>query len=697
VLWRIEAMVCTTEENEIRHALEGVAGVSELRFQLASRTLAIRADAAALSQAEAILLRLGYPPKRPEAGRPAAPLASVVPWARLIAALVLAAAAEGIHLLLPPSWLLETVEIGLALAAIPLAGLPVYVKGVAALRQGRLNINALMTVAVTGAFLIGQWPEAAMVMALYATAEALEARAADRARAAISRLMELAPEEARVEQAPGQWQRIAVETVAVGQTVRVEPGERIPLDGVVEHGGSAVNQAPVTGESLPVEKGPGDPVFAGTVNTHASLVITVTAPASSSTLARIIHAVEEAQASRAPIQRFVDRFAARYTPAVFVLALAVALLAPPLLGLTPLDAVYRALVLLVIACPCALVIATPVTLVSGLTAAARRGIVIKGGLYLDEARRLRTIAFDKTGTLTTGRPALEAFMVIDGRVPVARQRQWAASLAARSDHPVSRAIAAALEGELLPVEALEVQGGRGVSGLIAGRVLRLANHRWVHELGLCTATLEQAMAAHEQRGRSVSLLADGQGVLALIAVADQPRPTAAEAIGCLRRLGLTPVMLSGDNARTAAVIAGRLGIDQVRSELLPEQKLEAIAALQRQGPTGMVGDGINDAPALAGAEIGVAMGAAGIDSAMEAADVVVMDEDPLRVVDLIRLSHRTWRVLGQNIAVALGIKGVFLVFTLLGTATMWQAVFADMGTSLLVIANGLRLLRQRWG
>ena len=686
-------MDCANEANEIRQALAGVGGIAELRVQLASHTLAIRADPPALAAAEAILRRLGYPPVVLDAAQRPLPPAAATPWPRLLAALLLAGAAEGVHGLLPPLWWREVLEIGLALAAIPLAGLPVYTKGLAALRQGRLNINALMTVAVTGACLIGQWPEAAMVMALYAVAEALEARAADRARAAISRLMELAPERAWLEQPDGAWAPVPVAAVAVGQRVRVEPGERIPLDGVVERGQSAVNQAPVTGESLPVEKGPGDPLFAGTVNSHGSLVLRVTAPASGSTLARIIHAVEEAQASRAPIQRFVERFAARYTPAVFVLALAVALLAPPLLGLTPLEGVYRALVLLVIACPCALVIATPVTLVSALTAAARRGIVIKGGLYLEQARRLRVLAFDKTGTLTTGRPTLEAFAVVDSRVPPAQQRQWAASLAARSDHPISRAIAAALDGERLPVEALEAQGGRGVRGWIAGRALRLANHRWVHELGLCSPALEQAMVVHERQGRSVSLLADDQGVLALLAVADQLRPTAAAAIAQLRQLGITPVMLSGDNARTASVIAARLGMDQVRSELLPEQKLAAIAELQRQAPTGMVGDGINDAPALAGAAVGVAMGAAGSDTAMEAADVVVMDDDPWRLVELIRLSRRTWAVLWQNIALALGIKGAFLLLTLLGSATMWQAVFADMGTSLLVIANGLRLLR----
>ncbi|MCP9928604.1 cation-translocating P-type ATPase [Cyanobium sp. CH-040] len=688
-------MDCASEESEIRHALRDVAGIAELRFQLASRTLAIRADAAALAEAEAILRRLGYPPRPLTTSGPAAPSVQALPWVRMTTALVLAAGAEAAHLL-PPALAVQGLVLALSAAAIALVGLPVYGKGLAALRQGRLNINALMTVAVTGAFAVGHWPEAGMVMALYALAEALEARAADRARQAIRRLMQLAPEHTTAELQPGTWSRIPVSAVAVGQRLRVDPGERIPLDGLVRSGHSAVNQAPVTGESLPVEKERGDPVFAGSLNTSGSLEIEATSTVSTSTLARIIHAVEEAQASRAPIQRFVDRFAARYTPAVFVLALAVALLAPPLLGLTPLEAVYRALVLLVIACPCALVIATPVTLVSGLTAAARRGIVIKGGLYLEQARRLRTLAFDKTGTLTTGRPCLEAFEAIDGRVPIEQLRQWAASLASRSDHPIARAIAAGLDGERLPVEALSAAGGRGVAGIVAGRALRLASHRWIAELGLAPAQLEERMARHERQGRSVSLLADERGVLALIAVADQPRPSAATAVRRLRELGLELVMLSGDNALTARVIARQVGIEQVHSELLPEQKLAAVADLQRRGPTGMVGDGINDAPALAGAAIGFAMGAAGSDTAMETADVVVMDDDPMRLVDTIGLSRRTMGVLWQNIALALGIKGVFLVLTLLGSATMWQAVFADMGTSLLVIANGLRLLRQRW-
>ncbi|MFO0037614.1 MAG: heavy metal translocating P-type ATPase, partial [Synechococcaceae cyanobacterium] len=582
----------------------------------------------------------------------------------------------------------------IAIAAIALAGFSVFRKGLAALRQGRLNINALMSVAVTGAFLIGRFPEAAMVMALYAVAEAIEARAVQRARQAITSLMALAPDEAEIRQSDGRWQRVSASAVAIGDVVRVRPGERLPLDGTVLSGESAINQAPITGESLPVDKGPGDEVFAGTINQGGALEIQVTAPASLSTLARIIQAVEEAQASRAPIQRFVDRFAARYTPAVFVVALAVALLAPPLLGFTPLQAIYKALVLLVIACPCALVIATPVTVVSGLATAARRGIIIKGGLYIEEARKIKVLALDKTGTITLGQPQLVAFSPQQETADAGVLKQWASSLAERSDHPVSRAMAAGLDGERLAVEAFEALPGRGVRGVIAGRPLMLANHRWIEELGLCSSSLEASMQVHERQGRSLSLLADDSGVLALIAVADTVRPSSAAAMAALRALGVKPVMLTGDNAATAGAIAALAGIEQVKSNLLPQDKLDAVAALQaRYGFTAMVGDGINDAPALAQADIGFAMGAAGTHIAIEAADVVIMNDDLMRVPETIALSRRTFRILRQNIALALGIKALFLVLTVAGNATMWMAVFADMGTSLIVIANGLRLLR----
>ena len=698
VLYRISAMDCATEETEIRHALAGLDGIRGLRFLLAERVLAIDAETAALNSALAAIRRMGFNPEpissdhRPSAAQTRAERR--LERLRLAGSLALALTAELLHLVVPAYPGDELVEIGIAITAIALAGFSVFRKGLAALRQGRLNINALMSVAVTGAFLIGRFPEAAMVMALYAVAEAIEARAVERARQAITSLMALAPDEAEIRQSDGRWQRLAARAAAIGDVVRVRPGERLPLDGTVLSGVSAIDQAPITGESLPFDKGPGDAVFAGTINQGGALEIQVTAPASLSTLARIIQAVEEAQASRAPIQRFVDRFAARYTPAVFVVALAVALLAPPLLMFTPLQAIYKALVLLVIACPCALVIATPVTVVSGLATAARRGIIIKGGLYIEEARKIKVLALDKTGTITLGQPKLVAFSPQREGPDAGALKQWASSLAERSDHPVSRAIAAGLDGERLAVEAFEALPGRGVRGVIAGRPLMLANHRWIEELGLCSSALEASMQVHERQGRSLSLLADDSGVLALIAVADTVRPSSAAAMEALRALGVTPVMLTGDNAATAGAIAAMAGIDEVKSNLLPQDKLEAVAALQaRYGFAAMAGDGINDAPALAQADIGFAMGAAGTHIAIEAADVVIMNDDLMRIPETIALSRRTFRILRQNIALALGIKAVFLVLTVAGNATMWMAVFADMGTSLIVIANGLRLLR----
>ena len=482
-------------------------------------------------------------------------------------------------------------------------------------------------------------------------------------------------------------------------TVRVRPGGRIPLDGLVTAGASAVDQAPVTGESLPVDKAAGDSVFGGTISQTGELELRVTAAAGDSTLARIIHAVEQAQGTRAPTQTFIERFAAIYTPTVFLLALAVALLAPLVLDWTWLEALYKALVLLVIACPCALVVSTPVTVVSGLTTAARRGILIKGGTYLEDARRLKAVALDKTGTITQGRPVLVAWQVWGG-ADQAEVGRLAATLAARSDHPVSTAIAQGLQdGEresAMPVEMLEALAGRGVQGLIGGKRYALGNHRLMEERQQCSPALEAALALHEEQGRTVTLLASGQGVLGIFAVADTLKETSRQAIADLKALGVTPVMLTGDNAATARAVAAQAGIDDVRGTLLPEDKLAAIRQLKVQyGATGMIGDGINDAPALAQADIGFAMGGAGTDIAIEAADVVIMNDSLLRIAETVRLSRRTHAVLWQNITLALGIKAVFFVLAVFGSATMWMAVFADMGASLLVVANGLRLLRSK--
>ena len=708
VRFRIPSMDCASEESEIRRALNSVGGIRSLSFRLGERSLRIDAAPRVTEQALAAIRRTGFAVEDwPELAAQPGSASGQSPaddhghapgtgLTRLLVALALATVAELLSFLAPDTLPFKLLGLVIAGAAIAAAGFDVFKKGVSALRHGRLNINALMTVAVASAFLIGQWPEAAMVMALYAIAELIEAKAVDRARNAIGGLLALTPDEANIQQADGTWLPSAVALVKIDAVARVRPGERVPMDGVIVDGTSAINQAPVTGESIPVDKGPGDAVFAGTINQTATFTMRVTAVASNSTLSRIIHAVEQAQGSRAPTQRFVDRFAAIYTPAVFVLALTVALAGPWLFGWTWLVAIYKALVLLVIACPCALVISTPVTVVSGLAAAARRGILIKGGVHLEEARLLKAIALDKTGTITEGKPKLVEWSALNASLDWAQIEHIAAALASHSDHPVSRAIAAGLAPNSVEPKNFSALAGKGVQAEIDGVVYVLGNHRLIEDRGQCSPALEATLRTHEEAGHTVSLLASDAGALALFAVADTIKPSSRQAIAELEALGITPVMLTGDNQATAQAIARDAGLTDVRGNLLPEDKLAAIKALQAHyGPTAMTGDGINDAPALAQADIGVAMGAAGTDIAMEAADVVVMNDDLRRIAETVRLSRKTHAVLWQNISLALGIKAVFLVLALFDNASMWMAVFADMGASLLVVANGLRLLRTR--
>ena len=699
---RVPDMDCPGEESQIRRALEGYAAIKSLRFDLGARTVAIDAPEADWPAIEQAIAREGLKTERlsvPVSAAETQRRQRLEIW-KLGAALGFALGAEVVHFLAPETMPWNVLSMALAGVAIALSGFGVYRKGLALLLRGQLSITTLMTVAVTGAFVIGQWAEAAMVMALYSLAEWIEARAVDRARHAIKGLLDLAPPMAEVRQANGTWRSMPVQGIARGAVVRVKPGERLALDGRVLAGHSAIDQAPVTGESVPVEKAPGDEVFAGTINQHAALEFEVTVPASDTVLARIIHAVEQAQGTRAPIQRFVDRFAAVYTPAVFAFSLGVALLGPWLAGWTWLVAIYKALVILVIACPCALVISTPVTVVSGLASAARRGILIKGGVYLEEARKLTHMALDKTGTLTEGRPRLVAYEIVRPGVDAAQVWQLANGIAARSDHPVSKAIAqglADMAGAQLEVNDFAVEAGRGARGSINGRALILGNHRWIHERGHCSPALEARMAEHESLGRSISLLADEQGVLALLVVADAVKPSSRQAIQELRALGITTVMLTGDNLASAQAIARETGISDVQAELLPQQKLEVVQALNASNGnvSGMVGDGINDAPALAAARVGFAMGQGGTHIATEAADVVIMNDDLRRVAETVRLSKYAHGVLWQNITLALGIKTAFLLLAMLGHATMWMAVFADVGASLLVVCNGLRMLRWR--
>ena len=692
---RILQMDCPTEEALLRKKLGGMAGVAGMEFNLMQRVLTVTHEPQAIDAILEAVRTLGFTPEI--ASGSAAPAESTPepakPWWPLALAGAAAMGAEAAHWAGWSEWLAAA----LALVAVLTGGTATFKKGWIAIRNGNLNINALMSIAVTGALLLGQWPEAAMVMVLFTVAELIEAKSLDRARHAIQSLMQLTPESATVLQTDGTWHAVAAKSIAVDAHVRVQPGERIALDGTIVSGYSSVNQAPITGESLPVDKAQGDLVFAGTVNASGSFEYRVTATADGSTLARIIHAVEEAQGARAPTQRFVDQFARIYTPVVFALALAVAILPPLLLGGDWFDWVYKALVLLVIACPCALVISTPVTIVSGLAAAARQGILIKGGAHLEAGRKLAWLALDKTGTLTHGKPVQTDFVVLNGW-DAAEVRSLAASLATRSDHPVSRALTQAAQRDgiaLREVDGFAALPGRGTTGVIQGKLYFLGNHRLIHEQGRCSDELEARLSALEAQGKTVILLTDEHSVHGLFAVADTVKDSSRQAIAELHALGIKTVMLTGDNAHTARAIAAQVGIDEAHGDLLPQDKLKAIEGkLGQGGAVGMVGDGINDAPALARADIGFAMGAAGSGTAIETADVALMDDDLRKLPRFVRLSRATHALLVQNIVLALGIKAVFLVLTLMGAGTMWMAVFADVGASLLVVGNGLRLLRK---
>lgn len=718
-------MDCAAEEGEIRRALDQLPGLRSLQFKLANRTLGIDAPADSIPLAIAAIARTGYKASRLETESRAAgadnadghegchhdhhghaegqssAMAQVAGRAevRYGLALVLAFAAETIAYLAPDSLAWRVLGMGIAVSAIALAGFSTYSKGLAALRHGRIGINALMTVAVSGAFLIGQWPEAAMVMALYAIAELIEARSVDRARGAIKELMQLAPETAEARGPDGGWALVASSAVQVGQTLRIKPGARVPLDVDVTSGFTTVDQAAVTGESLPVERHVGDALYAGTVNLTNTVEAVVTASSSSTLLSRIIHAVEQAQGSRAPTQAFVDRFAALYTPLVFAIALLVAIAGPLWWGWPWLQGLYKALVLLVIACPCALVISTPVTIVSGLASAARRGILIKGGVHLENARKIQLIALDKTGTITQGKPRLVQTEVMPWVSHEDEVLHWASDMAAHSDHPVSQAVAAGLaglgcDGDL---ESFEVLPGQGIKARAHGLELWLGNHRLMESLGVCGALIEEKLSVHEAQGRTVTLLASREQVLAIFAVADGIKDSSREAIARLSALGVATTILSGDNQATTDAIAREAGVAQARGELLPQAKLEAIHEMRARAGgrlVAMVGDGINDAPALAASDLGIAMGGLGTDVAIEAADIAIMNDDLRRIPETIRLSRRTHAILLQNIALALGIKAAFLGLAVFDSATLWMAVFADMGASLLVVGNGLRLLRK---
>jgi Cd2+/Zn2+-exporting ATPase len=683
----IEGLDCAAEAAIVERSLLGLPGVCSVRTAPASRRATVVHTLPAGS-VEAALASSGFVAREATAGVP--PSRPSVRDTAAAAALTAAGVAAGA---LGSPW-----GRGFLLAAVVVGGLPIARKALARARAGSLDMNALMTIAVVGAVAIGEWSEAAVTVVLFSLAHLLEGRSLDRVRQAISGLMS-APDTARVSR-DGREERIAATEVRTGDEVIVGPGERIPVDGRVIEGTSAVDESPLTGESAPVDKGPGHEVFAGSINAWGTLAVRVSRAASETTLARVIRRVEEAQASRAPSQGFVERFARIYTPVVVLLA-AVVSVVPTLLGHGDLQGwIYHGLVLLVISCPCALVISTPVSIVSALTSASRRGVLVKGGAHLETMGRLRGVVFDKTGTLTVGAPVVEEIVSADGVVDGAALR-LAAALEARSGHPLAAAIAERARDEgVAASSASDVTElpGRGLRGVVEGRPVLVGSHRLFDERGLCNHRLDAALERIEQGGRTAVLVGydgPGGGVAGTLAVADGVRPGAARAVSELRAAGIHVAMLTGDNSRTARAVAGKLGIEDWSSDLLPEEKVDRVAALVRShGPVAMVGDGVNDAPALAAASVGIAMGRRGTDATLETADVVLMSEDLERIPETVRLGRTTLRVIGQNVALALLVKAAVLALALAGQGTLWAAVAADTGASLLVVGNGLRLLKR---
>jgi Cd2+/Zn2+-exporting ATPase len=698
-------MDCATCVAKIQSHLAKVDGVLAVEGSAIGRTLTVAVDPA-LADATTLqeqVGRLGYvarpivegagPPEATGTWTGTAARIAYTSLGLFILAMLLRAVgveptvmdASGVTLTAPDVFLLLSALVG-AWNFVP--------KGVRSARALVLDMNFLMTVAILGAVGIGEFVEAAAIAFLFAIAELLENHSVERARASVSALMDLAPDSARVMR-NGHEVTIAADDIVRGEMLLLRPGERIAVDGVVERGASAVDESPITGESVPVDKAPGDEVFSGTINRSGFLEVRSTKAAGDSALARIIQLVEGAEALKSPTERFVDRFARYYTPLV-TLAAVLVILVPWLLFGAPFDLWFvRGLTLLVIACPCALVISTPVAVVSGVTAAARNGVLIKGGTYLEAMGGVKVLALDKTGTLTVGHPRLLEVRVVDG-VSEDEAIALAAAIEARSEHPVARALVDGGEERgiepVAGVTGFEAEPGHGARALIDGVEFTVGKPDF-GKLGDEQAEIVRDMASG---GRTVVGLRRGGKLLAWFALADKPRPGAAAAVAGLKKAGVRSiVMLTGDSRAPAEAIAGQLGIDEVRAGLLPEEKVEAVRALEAQyGPVAMVGDGVNDGPALAAAAVGIAMGAAGSDTALETADIALMGDDLVRLPYLYALSHRARGVIRQNIVAAILIKGILAIGVPLGAVSLVTAVvIGDMGVSLAVTLNAMRLAR----
>ncbi|MDW0118024.1 heavy metal translocating P-type ATPase [Sporosarcina thermotolerans] len=587
-----------------------------------------------------------------------------------------------------------TVATGLFAAAILVGGLGMFITGVKNLVRFDFDMKTLMTIAIIGAVIIGEWQEAAVVVFLFAVSEALEAYSMNKARQSIRQLMDIAPPSATVRR-NGTVEELPTEDIQIGDILLVKPGQKIAMDGIVLSGQSTVNQAPITGESVPVLKKKDDEVFAGTLNEEGALEVTVTKLVGDTTIAKIIHLVEDAQAEKAPSQKFVDKFAKYYTPIIIVIAILVAII-PPLFGGEWHTWIYQGLAVLVVGCPCALVVSTPVAIVTAIGNAARQGVLIKGGVHLEEMGRINAVAFDKTGTLTKGYPEVTDFIMDK----TARNNilDAVAAVESMSQHPLARAIVTYSESQgVQKVDMVNFQSvtGKGAYGEVGGSLIHVGSLNWAMELSEIPSELKQRAEALQKEGKSVMAVLLDKTFQALIAVTDPLRDESKDVLRKLKDIGIRhTVMLTGDDQRTAEAIASTAGVTDVRANLMPEDKLTAIKGLIGEyGRVAMVGDGINDAPALAASSIGIAMGGAGTDAALETADIALMADDLRQLPYTMKLSRKTLQIIKENIMFALGLKIVALLLIIPGWLTLWIAIFADMGATLLVVLNSLRLMR----
>jgi Zn2+/Cd2+-exporting ATPase len=700
---RIEGMDCGACALKIENALKRLPGVSDVNvnYGLQSLTLAFDEDRTSSQAIEHKIRALGYAPVAPSgASLPQSSARGKLNdgswWRSRKARLVI-----GTGALLLAAFVTSRINPALSqwayLVAAIVSLVPFVRRAAAGVLSGTpFSIETLMSIAAIGALLIGAVEEAAVVIFLFAVGELLETVAAGRARAGIAALIDLVPRVALREQ-DGATANVPVEDLRVGDVVVVRPGDRVPSDGAVIEGTSEVNEAPVTGESMPVLKEVGATVYAGSINAHGGLRVRITRTAADNTIARIVHMVEEAQASKAPTARFIDRFSAGYTPAAMLAAVLIVAIPPLALGQDWSTWIYRGLATLLIACPCALVISTPAAIASGLAAGARHGLLVKGGAALETLGKVKTIAFDKTGTLTLGQPQVTDIVAVEGTEDAVLAK--AAAVERDSSHPLGLAITQAAEARRLAVPASFGGGiavpGKAVTTRLKDGFASVGSPRFAAERVDVPVDVAERIAALEDDGKTVVVVLHGKRIVGVIALRDEPREDAKASVAALAALGINTVMLTGDNRRTADAIAGALGL-HAQAELLPDAKLQAIAAIKASGPVAMIGDGINDAPALAVASVGVSMGG-GTDVALETADAALLKNRVLGVVELIRLSRATLANIWQNIGLALGLKGVFLGTTLFGVTTLWMAILADTGATVLVTANALRLLGFRGG